>query len=109
MGIGGKVIGQAARSAEQTLEKRMNLTFPNTSRTYNPVQRSVRFTGYFKIFEITFDLDQAALMRVSQNTASDEASLLNAFDANRAQIEAVANSVYWRTRKDYCYLSSRDF
>jgi hypothetical protein len=91
------------------MEKAMNLSFPNTSRTYNAVQRTVRFTGYFKIFEITFDLDQAALMRFSRNSAADEASLLDAFDAHRPQIEAAANTVYWRTRKDYCVLSARDF
>ena len=85
------------------------LSFPNSSRTYNAVQRSIRFTGYFTIFEITFDLDQAALVSMSPSEASDEETLLSVFDANRPQIEAVANVVYWRVRKDYCPLSAKDF
>jgi Protein of unknown function (DUF1488) len=87
----------------------MKLSFPNTSRTYDVSRRTIRFTGYFAIFEIVFDLDQAALMRMSPKAAADEASLLDAFDANRGRIEAVANTVYWRQRKDYCQLSLRDF
>jgi uncharacterized protein DUF1488 len=87
----------------------MKLSFPNTSRTYNASQRSVRFTGYFTIFEITFDLDQAALTRMNPSAAADETALLDIFDAHRRHIEAVANTVYWRTRKDYCQLHSRDF
>lgn len=87
----------------------MKLTFPNASRNYNVMQRSVRFVGHFAIFEITFDLDQDALIRMSPRAASDEASLLGVFDANRPRIEAVANTVYWRIRKDYCRLSARDF
>ncbi len=87
----------------------MKLTFPNASRSYNAIQHSIRFVGHFAIFEITFDIEQAALIRMSPSAASDEASLLDVFDANRPKIEAVANTVYWRIRKDYCQLSARDF
>ncbi|NJM35297.1 MAG: DUF1488 domain-containing protein [Rhodomicrobium sp.] len=87
----------------------IKLSFPNPSRTYNGQQRSIRFTGHFAIFEITFDLDQAVLARMSPGASSDEAALLGIFDANRPKIEAVANAVYWRMRKDYCRLSAKDF
>ena len=87
----------------------MSLSFPNASRSYDPTRHSVSFWGYDSAFEIAFHVGEDALQRVSPGAHGDEASLLRAFDANRARIELVAGRAYSRRRQNYLRLSAADF
>ncbi|MES1198580.1 MAG: DUF1488 family protein [Pseudomonadota bacterium] len=87
----------------------MTLKFPNTSRSYNAVKQCVRFRGYDTVFEISFDLAEGALRRLSPGAAQDETSLLAVFDLHRDRIERVANAVYSRQQKEFLNLSASDF
>jgi hypothetical protein len=87
----------------------MTLHFPNASRTYNPTGHCVSFWGHDSAFEIAFHVDEGALQQISPDAGGDEASLLHAFDANRARIEKVAGKAYSRQRKNYLRLSASDF
>jgi hypothetical protein len=52
---------------------------------------------------------EEALKRLQPNVEGDEASLLLAFDANRAAIQAAAMKAYQRERKGSYELASKDF
>jgi len=87
----------------------MGLHFPNVSRAYDEKRHSVSFWGYDSAFEIAFHVEECALERMNPETQSDEASLLRAFDLNRAYIEQVAGKAYSRGRSNYHRLSASDF
>jgi hypothetical protein len=87
----------------------MGLHFPNASRAYDEKRHSVSFWGYDSAFEIAFHVEEGALQRMNPETQSDEASLLRAFDLNRAYIEQVAGKAYSRGRSNYHRLSASDF
>ncbi|VFU07525.1 conserved protein of unknown function [Methylocella tundrae] len=87
----------------------MTLHFPNASRSYDPVKRCVSFWGHESTFEIAFHLDEEALERISPEVRRNEASLLEAFDVNRVQIERAALSAYARRRQSFCHLTASDF
>ena len=87
----------------------MALTFPNESRSYDPTRGAVRFWGYQSSMECSFFVTTGALRKVQPNLHPDEAGFLEAFDANRDRICAIAAVVYRRGRKGSYELVTADF
>jgi hypothetical protein len=87
----------------------MTLYFPNPSRHYNASSRCVRFRGYDAVFEIAFDVEAGALLRLDPGAAADEDSLLGVFDANRPRIERAAHVQYLRTVENPYRLTADHF
>jgi hypothetical protein len=87
----------------------MSISFPNASRAYDHKRHSVSFWGYDSAFEIAFHIEEDALRRISPETPRDEASVLRAFDVNRARIEKAAGHAYAKGRSNYHRLSPSDF
>ena len=85
------------------------INFPNQSRFFDPTRRAVRFWGHDSAMEWSFFVSEDALRRLQPAVARDEASLLLAFDANRAKIYAAAMRAYKRGRKGSYELSATDF
>jgi hypothetical protein len=85
------------------------LNFPNRSRIFDPTRRAVRFWGHDSAMEWSFFVTEEALKRLQPDVEGDEASLLLAFDANRAAIQAAAMKAYQRERKGSYELASKDF
>jgi hypothetical protein len=85
------------------------LNFPNRSRIFDPTRRAVRFWGHDSAMEWPFFATEEALKRLQPKMERDEASLLVAFDANRAAIHAAAIKAYKRERKGSYELSAADF
>ena len=85
------------------------LGFPNPSRIFDPTRRAVRFWGHDSAMEWSFFVTEDALKRLQPTVAGDEASLLLAFDANRAAIHAAAVKAYQRERKGSYELATKDF
>jgi hypothetical protein len=59
--------------------------------------------------EWSFFVTEDALKRLKPNVERDEASLLLAFDTNRAAIQAAAIKAYKRERKGSYELTATDF
>jgi hypothetical protein len=87
----------------------MSLIFPNHSRSYDPTRDAVRFWGYQSSMECAFFVTTGALKKVQPDMRSDEAGFLDAFDANRDRICAIAAVVYARGRKGSYELVKADF
>jgi hypothetical protein len=85
------------------------LNFPNLSRSFDATRRAVRFWGHDSAMEWSFFVTEDALKRLQPNLERDEASLLLAFDANRAAIYAAATKAYKRGRKGSYELVGADF
>ena len=85
------------------------INFPNQSRVFDPTRRAVRFWGHDSAMEWSFFATEEALKRLQPEMERDEASLLLAFDANRAAIYAAAAKVYKRQRKGSYELLAADF
>ena len=75
------------------------LNFPNQSRCFDPTRRAVRFWGHDSAMEWSFFVTEDALKRLQPKMARDEASLLLAFDDNRAAIYTAAMKAYKRGRE----------
>ena len=86
----------------------MTLNFPNRSRSYDATRRAVRFWGYDGALEVSFFVDDDALLRISSAADHGEASLLTSFDANRDRILQSARKVYSRRRLGSYVLGSSD-
>ena len=87
----------------------MSLIFPNASRSYDSSRDAVRFWGYQSSMEFSFFVTTGALRKVQPNMRPDEAGFLDAFDANRDRICAIATVVYARGRKGSYELVTSDF
>lgn len=87
----------------------MPLSFPNHSRSYDHTRDAVRFWGHDSAMEATFFVTSEALRRLQPNLHIDEASLLNAFDANRERICAAAAKVYSRRHRGSYDVVASDF
>jgi len=85
------------------------LNFPNPSRIFDTTRRAVRFWGHDSAMEWSFFITEEALRRLQPNLLRDEASLLLAFDTNRAKIYAAAKTAYARKRKGSYELVATDF
>jgi hypothetical protein len=92
------------------METPMTLHFPNISRNYDPSRHCVCFWGHDSTFEVSFHLDEAALIKISPYADRDEASLLRVFDVNRARIQDAASAAYAhsRGRQNHYVLSASD-
>jgi uncharacterized protein DUF1488 len=77
----------------------MDLHFGNPSRSYDPTRHAVRFWGYDRSTEVSFFVAEDALLRLRPSTASKDSDFLQAFDAHRDRICAVAAKVYARGRE----------
>ena len=87
----------------------MSLIFPNQSRSYDATRVAVRFWGYQSAIECSFFVTAGALKKVQPGLQPNEAGFLEAFDANRDRICAVAAVVYGRGRKGSYELVTADF
>ena len=87
----------------------MALSFPNLSRSYDHSRRSVSFWGHDDWTEITFDVSEDALQRIDPQPHPDEHASLQAFDANRPQIERAAWNAYAKRRQTFLRLQAADF
>jgi Protein of unknown function (DUF1488) len=85
------------------------LNFPNRNRVFDPTRRAVRFWGHDSSMEWSFFVSEDALRRLQPAMARDEASLLLAFDNNRAAIYAAATKAFNRERKGSYELAATDF
>jgi hypothetical protein len=74
----------------------MTLSFPNPSRTYDPVRRRICFWGYDRAMEVPFFLEESVLFRLDPQTKNAEAAKLATYDAARDRIHAVADKVHSR-------------
>jgi hypothetical protein len=95
-------------SIEERSERAV-INFPNQSRVFDPTRRAVRFWGHDSAMEWSFFVTEDALKRLQPKMARDEASLLLAFDTNRAAIYAVAVKAFKRERKGSYELIATDF
>lgn len=86
----------------------MTLNFPNTSRVYDETRRCIRFWGHDSAMEISFQIDEDALLRISP-AQQGETAMLRVFDMNRVRIQNAAQSAYSRRRQSYHRLSAADF
>lgn len=88
----------------------MTLHFPNDSRNYDQTRHCVCFWGHDSTFEVSFHLDEEALLKISPYANRDEASLLHVFDVNRVRIQEAASGAYSRSRgrQNYLRLSASD-
>jgi hypothetical protein len=89
----------------------MRLSFPNPSRSFDASRNRVRFWGYDHALEISFLLEEDALMKLCPDMNRAEAGFLDAFDAVRTRIHEAADRVYVRSKGRshvYC-LAARDF
>ena len=85
------------------------LNFPNQSRVFDPTRHAVRFWGHDSAMEWSFFVTEDALKRLQPNMERDVASLLLAFDVNRAAIQSAAMKAYKRERKGSYELAAADF
>ncbi len=72
----------------------MTLSFPNLSRSYDPDRHRIRFWGHDSAMEVPFFLEENALFVLYPKTKTTEAAILEAFDAARELICAVATRAY---------------
>lgn len=88
----------------------MTLHFPNASRNYDSTRHCVCFWGQDSTIEVSFQLDEDALFKISPYSDRDEASMLRIFDVNLARIQEAASAAYARSpqRQGYHRLSASD-
>ena len=84
------------------------LEFPNASRSYDATRRCIRFWGSDGAIEVSFFLDETALIGLA-GPSSSEALLIESFDQNRERILKAARKVYDRRRKGSYDLFASDF
>jgi hypothetical protein len=88
----------------------MTIGFPNRSRSYDAEHRCIRFWGHDSTMEVTFQLDQGALLKLMPATGAAESALLAAFDKARDRIIEVAMRAYLpRQQSRFYILSAADF
>ena len=85
------------------------LNFPNASRSYDGTRRCIRFWGHDGAIEISFFVDETALLQLAAGTPRGEPALLEIFDRNRERVLQAARKVYERRRKGSYEISASDF
>jgi hypothetical protein len=78
----------------------MGLEFPNPSRSYDPENKRIRFTGHDGMFEIVFSIEVDALSKNTFAASEAEAGYLKAFDAASRFVREMARTAYERTKRD---------
>ena len=77
----------------------MALNFPNQSRHYDEAMHAIRFWGHDGAMEAAFFVGEQTLQKIRPGISTDEAGMLEAFDAHRDRIYAAAVRLYGRGRK----------
>jgi hypothetical protein len=77
----------------------MALAFPNSSRSYDPDHKCIRFVGYDGMFQVFFSITVAAISE-KRFDADGEEMYLKLFDSARAAIYGFAMKTYARTKKN---------
>jgi len=77
----------------------MALNFPNQSRNYDEAMHAIRFWGHDGAMEAAFFVGEQTLRKIRPGISTDEAGMLEAFDAHRDLIYAAAARLYGRGRK----------
>jgi len=85
------------------------LNFPNESRSYDATRRCVRFWGHDGALEVTFFVEETALVRIAPGTRHNQDAMLQSFDDNRERILKVARKVYAGRRQGSYALIATDF
>jgi len=85
------------------------LNFPNLSRSFEAERGRVRFWAHDSAMEVSIFVKVSALLRLNPNTGSDEPAMLATFDANRKQINAVAEKRHSHDRQSFHILEAEDF
>lgn len=85
----------------------MTLEFPNRSRSFDDVKRTVRFHGYDGMFEVRFLVEATALLQKPDRGVM-EAEYLDAFDRSRSAIQKAATRLYERKRQSSYTLTATD-
>jgi hypothetical protein len=85
------------------------LNFPNESRSYDGTRQCVRFWGHDGALEVSFFVEEAALLRIAPEMRHSETAALQTFDANRDRILKVARTAYTRRRNGAYGLIASDF
>jgi hypothetical protein len=86
----------------------MGLEFPNPSRSYDPDNKRVRFTGHDGMFEIAFSIEVDALSKNTFAASEAEAGYLKAFDAASRFVREIARTAYERTTRHSYALTAAD-
>jgi hypothetical protein len=105
----GAVVSLKSRPIADPSEAAMSLSFPNTSRSYDPARRRVRFFGRDSAAEIPFFIEEDALFRLNPRMKNDESAKLATFDSMRARIEAAATGAHARGPRSFYVLAAMDF
>jgi hypothetical protein len=85
------------------------LNFPNATRSYDATRRCIHFWGSDGAIDVSFFLDERALISIATEPPSGEASMLASFDRNRERILTAARKVYKRRRKGSYDVFASDF
>jgi hypothetical protein len=86
----------------------MGLEFPNPSRSYDPENKRIRFTGHDGMFEIAFSIEVDALSKNTFAASEAEACYLKAFDTASKFVRELARTAYARTRKNSYAFTAAD-
>jgi hypothetical protein len=91
-----------------SLDRKIAISFPNQSRSYDATRGAVHFWGYDRSMESSFFVTADALNRIQPNPHADAVDLLRAFDKNRDRIYGIAAKVYARGRRGSYELNATD-
>lgn len=87
----------------------MSLNFPNPVRRFDAGRNCVSFWGSDAALEIAFQVDFAALRKLSPGLGEGEAAVLGVFDQNRDAVLKAAASAYSRHKTSYHRLTEASF
>lgn len=85
----------------------MALSFPNQARSYDEVNRRIRFLGHDGMFEVRFLLPVEMLAGDQPYRTASPGDHLKAFDALRPDIQKAAEKAYKATRQNLIVLDLR--
>jgi energy-converting hydrogenase A subunit M len=77
----------------------MSLEFPNSSRSFDNSKSRINFWGYDRTIEVSYFIGADVLQRFSKDLGTQEAELLEVFDAKLDKIRQVAARVYEKSSK----------
>jgi hypothetical protein len=77
----------------------MALEFPNSSRSFDESKCRINFWGYDRTIEVSYFIGADVLKLFNKDVGTQEADLLEVFDAKIDRIHHVAAKVYDRSPK----------
>lgn len=88
----------------------MSIASPNQSRSYNEIERTIRFMGHDGMFEVRFTIGIDTLAKAVAAKLSGEKEALSAFDGTRKRIPDAAEKLYGKSkRSNMLVLTAADF